>query len=103
MGEAFQWKELVSHTESMLLSFARALIANPEVICIERHFLCFDEHIVARIIKLLAEFVQQRGIEVDPARLSLRRLRTCIMTDSGHDMPGLQGVKQRIVHVSFKD
>jgi len=68
-----------SHTEKLLLCLARALIANPQLLCVERHWMNFEHEISEQITHLLRIHIDERGIELDRSH---RRPRTCIMTGS---------------------
>lgn len=99
-SEAQTWKDTVSHAESTLLCVGRALIANPDIICVERHWMGYDE-VSTRIIALLREHQKYRGVEMDSHTLHLRRPRTVIMTcNSGHGHD--EGKGDRTFHVSLK-
>jgi len=78
--EVFAWGEMLSQTQRHLLSLARALVANPELLCIHKPTLVFDEITSVMVLELLKEFVMKKGIEQNPGTKQLRRPRTCIIT-----------------------
>jgi len=80
--EHIRWDEVFSQTQKALLCFARALVANPEVMCIHKPTMVYDEESSKVVLSLLKEFRANRGVEEDPAFRHRRRPRTCIMTSS---------------------
>merc|ERR1712187_148134 len=74
------WSTLLSLTECVQLHIARALIANPEVLCIHKPTLTFNDALKEQIYKVLKEFVLNRGLEMDPKSFYMRRPRTCIFS-----------------------
>jgi ABC-type multidrug transport system fused ATPase/permease subunit len=76
------WKEVLSQTQCQILSLARALISNPEVLCIHKPTMIFDEEYSRQIFEVLRNFVDQRGIVQDGSTWHLRRPRTCIITSN---------------------
>lgn len=76
------WKKL-SYTDTAMVHLARALIANPEVLVVHRPARHFDARTGELIMRLLREFVNNRGIEIDRESRHRRRPRTCFFsTDS---------------------
>merc|ERR1719326_1736619 len=73
------WFNQMNATALAALHVARAFVLNPEVLvlhCPSKHF---DPEYTARLLTLLREFVDQRGLEFDePVRD--RRPRTCFMS-----------------------
>jgi len=76
------WDEVLSLTERHLLSIARALISNPEVLCIHKPTLPFDGSTSLLVLDMLKEFVEERGVFMDRMTYHERRPRTCIITAS---------------------
>lgn len=76
------WNIELTQTQRQLLSIARAIIANPEFLCIHKPIQVLDEFTTERVLELLHEFVTCKGIEQDPAKMSLRRPRTCVVTSN---------------------
>lgn len=81
-NQVLPWKQILTHTQKYLVSFARALIANPEILCIHKPTLALDEKRSVALMSVLKEFVTSKGLDQDPATLHLRRPRTCIMTSA---------------------
>jgi len=79
--DEFSWSSALSSSEQSLLCIARALIANPEVLCIHKPTLHVNEKTAKVIINLLREFVDNRGIAQDGV-LKFRRPRTCFFTST---------------------
>eukprot|EP00747_Dinoflagellata_sp_TGD_P083539 gnl/TRDRNA2_/TRDRNA2_162161_c0_seq2.p1 gnl/TRDRNA2_/TRDRNA2_162161_c0~~gnl/TRDRNA2_/TRDRNA2_162161_c0_seq2.p1 ORF type:complete len:306 (-),score=14.52 gnl/TRDRNA2_/TRDRNA2_162161_c0_seq2:115-1032(-) len=75
-----EWNAVLSHTERRLISLARALIANPEMLIIHKPTAGFAEGQAHLILGLLRAFVDKRGVEQDESRWYMRRPRTCIMS-----------------------
>jgi len=68
------------YTEKCLLHIARALVMNPEVLILHKPLEHFDNIFARRVVDLLREFVDLRGIEKSKNTLHLRRPRTCIFS-----------------------
>lgn len=68
------------YTEKCLLHIARALVMNPEVLILHKPLEHFDNIVARRVVDLLREFVDLRGIEKPQSTLHLRRPRTCIFS-----------------------
>lgn len=73
------WSDVFSGTQLELLSIARALVANPEVLVLHKPFAAFDNRLAQHLVGVIREFIDQRGISA-PDAYSARRPRTCIMT-----------------------
>lgn len=84
--EAVNWEDLLSQTESFLLSIVRALVANPEVMCLHKLALTYDDQTSDKVWKTLREFVECRGLGEDPSSWHLRHPRTCIVSGRVSDM-----------------
>lgn len=76
------WKAVVTMTQVHKLNIARALIANPHLLCIHKPTLAFDEEMSRAVIQLLKNFVTERGIYTDMDKFDTRRPRTCVFTSS---------------------
>lgn len=99
-GVVLDWEESLSRTECQLLSLARALIANYEVLCLDRPTSILTTDATTRIMKVLRTFVEFRGVELNYDSASKRRPRTCIMTTS--KVEALE-VADAVFAVSFKE
>merc|ERR1719253_1510589 len=75
-----EWGKIISSTEMALLHIARALITNPEVLCIHKPALFLNTEMSDNMYAVLKEFVCYRGLEEDPKLFYHRRPRTCILT-----------------------
>jgi len=80
--EALPWARVLSSTQRALLVLARALVANPEVLCVLRPTNMFNEAMSEKVLEVLREFVDQKGVEQEPQQRRQRRPRTCIFTSS---------------------
>lgn len=74
------WGEILSQTQCFLLNLARAFIANPEMLVIHKPTNFFDDKIAANTWDCLRDFVNNKGLCMDPNKIAFRRPRTCIMT-----------------------
>jgi len=99
-GEKLQWVEVLSYTQKCLLCLARALVANPEVMCIHKPTMAYDEQTSERVMRILKEFCTHKGLEQDPTTQRRRRPRTCVMTSS--KQLGLE-LADRVYMVCHKD
>eukprot|EP00747_Dinoflagellata_sp_TGD_P156422 gnl/TRDRNA2_/TRDRNA2_177661_c6_seq1.p1 gnl/TRDRNA2_/TRDRNA2_177661_c6~~gnl/TRDRNA2_/TRDRNA2_177661_c6_seq1.p1 ORF type:complete len:903 (+),score=134.69 gnl/TRDRNA2_/TRDRNA2_177661_c6_seq1:44-2710(+) len=95
--EKLPWLDVLSQTESHLLCLARALAANPQMLCLHKPALTLDEASYPAVLESFREYVDNRGYEHDPEKAWKRRQRTCCFTTSR-----LQGVEaaDRIICVS---
>lgn len=76
------WADTLSGSEKHMLVIARALITNPEVLCIHKPTLHVNDQSAKTIINLLREFVDERGVCLEKDEKHLRRPRTCILTST---------------------
>jgi len=97
--ETHAWEDL-SQTQKHLLNISRALISNPEVMCIHKPVQVFDSVHARKILSLLKEFVINKGIEQQTTQEHYRRPRTCISTSS--TMLGVE-LADIVYHVSHKE
>lgn len=74
------WNDMLSLSQRALLHLARALVNNPEVLVLHKPTLYLDEEMTANTFKVLRDFVNDKGLEQDPAGKANRRPRTCITT-----------------------
>merc|ERR1711879_839348 len=63
-------------------NLARALIANPEVLCLHKPTQPYDDVTSRKILTLMCDFVTNKGIDQDPHSWNSRRPRTCVITSS---------------------
>ena len=67
-------------THAALVHLARSFIASPEVLVLQRPLALLDEAIARRVLSVLRAFVSERGLRLDPATRSSRRLRTVVFS-----------------------
>jgi len=79
-SEAAPWYEKVSRSEAKRLHLARGFIANPEVLVLHNPLGDLDEHLAQDVVQMLRDFVDQRGLELDPETLHRRRRRTAFFS-----------------------
>eukprot|EP00928_Gymnodinium_smaydae_P043366 TRINITY_DN2906_c0_g3_i1.p1 TRINITY_DN2906_c0_g3~~TRINITY_DN2906_c0_g3_i1.p1 ORF type:complete len:866 (+),score=111.61 TRINITY_DN2906_c0_g3_i1:138-2735(+) len=91
------WGVVLSQTQKHLLTLARALISNPEILCLHKPTLAFDEATSIRVLRVLKEFVRQKGLYHPPTVKARCRPRTCLMTSA--KMLGVQ-YADKVFHVS---
>jgi len=72
-------------TEQCLLNLCRAFVMNPEVLILHKPLENFNLMNARRVLDLLREFVDMRGLEKPPEDLLLRRPRTVIMSVDGSE------------------
>eukprot|EP00930_Biecheleria_cincta_P056508 TRINITY_DN42613_c0_g1_i1.p1 TRINITY_DN42613_c0_g1~~TRINITY_DN42613_c0_g1_i1.p1 ORF type:complete len:897 (-),score=118.37 TRINITY_DN42613_c0_g1_i1:38-2728(-) len=85
--EVLPWADVLSQTQRQHICLARALISNPEVLCVHKPTSAFDERAAKQIMAVLRDFVQSKGLQQDVNTAHLRRPRTCIFTTA--DFPGV--------------
>jgi len=76
------WMKVLSETDATLLNLARALVANPEILCVYKPMSPFDDVMSNRMMQLFKRFVEDRGLQQNDATRHERRPRTCIITVS---------------------
>lgn len=91
------WENLLSHGEHTLLGIARAIIASPHLLFMDNPTMVFDNVLAVRVIDLLREFVDNRGVELDLTEVWKRRPRTLFFTTSRMRAAMMA---DRILHVS---
>jgi len=72
------WLEMVSHSTRMKLHIARALIANPNVMMLQRPLQSFNEEDGDQVLDLVRLHVESRGLGYPDANIQHRRPRTVI-------------------------
>merc|ERR1712193_372195 len=91
-----EWDVVFSLSECTLLNIARALMCNPEVLILHKPTLMLNDTLAENIFTCLRKFVDDKGLEQDPALIGSRRPRTCIITAAR-----ISGVKiaDKVFHV----
>lgn len=96
------WLKLLSSTEIALLHVARALVCNPEVLCIHKPALFLNTEMSDNMYAVLKEFVCNRGLEEDTKTFYQRRPRTCIVSARRVAGPAAE-CADAVYHVSAAD
>eukprot|EP00747_Dinoflagellata_sp_TGD_P089395 gnl/TRDRNA2_/TRDRNA2_164306_c0_seq1.p1 gnl/TRDRNA2_/TRDRNA2_164306_c0~~gnl/TRDRNA2_/TRDRNA2_164306_c0_seq1.p1 ORF type:complete len:294 (-),score=44.63 gnl/TRDRNA2_/TRDRNA2_164306_c0_seq1:30-818(-) len=81
-GEHRSWLDILSQTQKSMCMIARAVIANPEMMCVHKPTLSCDEVATTRVMSVFREFVELKGVSQDASTRHQRRPRTCIITSS---------------------
>lgn len=76
------WGSVLTSTQCSLLCIARALVANPEVLCVHKPTQAYDDTTATLVVRILRQFVERKGIEEEQSAWHRRRPRTCVMTGS---------------------
>jgi len=79
-GHVHTWGEVLANSEKCLCGIARAIVANPELLCIHKPLMAQPDETAQKVIAMLRGFVDNKGILLDPNSRHLRRPRTCIFT-----------------------
>merc|ERR1740138_1894761 len=87
----------MSGTDLHLLSIARALVMNPEVLVMIKPLGHFNDWLAGRVFALLREFVDKRGVEQPADEFLSRRPRTCFFTTANTKR---WTMVDRVLHVS---
>lgn len=74
------WASCLSSSDSMLVSIARALVMNPDVLIMHKPALFLDQAKGDNIYDVLKKHVRERGLDQDKAKFHFRRPRTCIVS-----------------------
>jgi len=79
-----EWAEEFSEAERNLLNIARALTSNCSILCVHKPMRVGMEsgELVKRVLKAFRDFVDMRGLGLDPKTRHLRQPRTCIVTSN---------------------
>lgn len=99
--DVHDWPQVLSQTQCQLLNLARALITNPEVLCIHRPLTLFSTDTKQHVMEALREFVDGKGLRLDWASHFQRRPRTCIMTKANSE-PSDKDMFNRCYQVSWE-
>lgn len=83
--EVLNWDDCLSGAQCQLLSCARALIANFEVLCIHHPISGLGATAGEKVMGALQSFVDFKGIAQDPKEFTVRRPRTCFITHCSDD------------------
>eukprot|EP00931_Biecheleriopsis_adriatica_P008248 TRINITY_DN109461_c0_g1_i1.p1 TRINITY_DN109461_c0_g1~~TRINITY_DN109461_c0_g1_i1.p1 ORF type:complete len:187 (-),score=19.40 TRINITY_DN109461_c0_g1_i1:67-627(-) len=75
------WMKKLSSAKSRLVSLARALIANPDVLCIDKPTAYLNEKGARTALETIREHVKSRGLESEEP-WHFRRPRTCVYTSA---------------------
>jgi len=77
------WYDCLSRSEAKRLHLARAFIASPEVLVMQSPLDDLDSSLSKDVLDMMREFVDERGLELDPSTKHWRRKRTLFF--SGQD------------------
>eukprot|EP00930_Biecheleria_cincta_P056713 TRINITY_DN42788_c0_g1_i1.p1 TRINITY_DN42788_c0_g1~~TRINITY_DN42788_c0_g1_i1.p1 ORF type:complete len:891 (+),score=99.72 TRINITY_DN42788_c0_g1_i1:203-2674(+) len=80
--EEHDWLKKLSTAQASLVCLARALIANPEVVCLDKPTAPLNEVDSHRFLDILQDFVRERGLEHERNDSAIRRPRTVIFTSA---------------------
>lgn len=100
-NEKHRWVEVLSSTQCQQLSIARALVANPEILCLHKPTQIFDDELADLVGTVLREFVDSRGLANASTPHERLRPRTCIVTVA--DQRRAEKYADRLYHVSQED
>jgi len=79
-AQVANWRENLPASDQHLLNIVRALVCNPEVVCVHQPSLGMERHTLLILFRSLKLFVLHRGLVQDLDRFHFRRPRTCIIT-----------------------
>jgi len=79
-AEVQDWSTVLRMPQQQLCMLARALVANPEVVCMDTPVSLLSPDVAKNVMECLQLFVRERGLEQDPEKVHLRNPRTCIFT-----------------------
>lgn len=75
-----EWQRKLSASDRNLITIARALIYNPEVLVMNRPTAQLSESTAAKVFDLIQEFVSNRGVELPPKDAPKRRPRSAFVS-----------------------
>jgi ABC-type transport system involved in cytochrome bd biosynthesis fused ATPase/permease subunit len=76
----FDWCQMLSYSQLKILHIARALIANPEVLVLEKPTLGFDQRAAENMMGIIREHIDRKGLGLSGDHLVLARPRTVIFS-----------------------
>lgn len=79
-----KWTEVFSFSQQCLLNLARALVFNPEILCVNYPSTAHNGEVRAKVFSVLREWVADKGVGLDAESAHLRRPRTCVFTCRGN-------------------
>jgi ABC-type transport system involved in cytochrome bd biosynthesis fused ATPase/permease subunit len=79
--DELKWSDIFSGAQCKLLTIARALINNAELICFHKPLVTLDDEKMLHVIKSLKDHVQQKGL-LEKTHPMMRRRRTVVITSS---------------------
>merc|ERR1712080_451832 len=74
------WESLLSPEQEGLLGIARALIADPDILCIQEPVTLLRDRLAIVVLGVLRKFVEQRGVGFGDEVNFERRAKTVIYT-----------------------
>jgi ABC-type transport system involved in cytochrome bd biosynthesis fused ATPase/permease subunit len=74
------WEQTLTRSHKMKLHLARALIANPEVMILERTMQGFNEEVANDVLDMLQKHVEERGLALPHEGRASRRPRSVFFT-----------------------
>jgi len=95
-----QWGEVFSNTKICLLNLVRALVYNPEIMCLHKPMIPYSDEVKHEVMQVLKEFVDNRGVEQYAESAHRRRVRTCLVTTS--HMVGLSACHELVYVNDFE-
>eukprot|EP00930_Biecheleria_cincta_P059654 TRINITY_DN45368_c0_g1_i1.p1 TRINITY_DN45368_c0_g1~~TRINITY_DN45368_c0_g1_i1.p1 ORF type:complete len:885 (+),score=88.88 TRINITY_DN45368_c0_g1_i1:45-2699(+) len=86
--DVLKWSDIIPQAQRQLLSLARALIANPNVLCIHKPVSVLNSAQADKVFSVFREFIDNKGLVQDARSAHCRRPRTVIISDStGYALP----------------
>jgi ABC-type multidrug transport system fused ATPase/permease subunit len=85
-GAVHPWASVLASSEQACIGIARAVIANPELLCIHKPLSGQPDERAHSIMELLRRLVDEKGVFMDPLQRSQRRPRTCLLTKDLHGL-----------------
>jgi ABC-type multidrug transport system fused ATPase/permease subunit len=79
-GTVLTWGEVISQSQKSILGLARAVITNPELMCIHKPIMAYNEETSKVVLDMLKQFCIDKGVEQELESRHVRRPRTCIIT-----------------------
>uniref|UniRef100_A0A7S3EX64 ABC transporter domain-containing protein n=1 Tax=Haptolina ericina TaxID=156174 RepID=A0A7S3EX64_9EUKA len=97
LEEDGDWQNRLSGSEIRLVSLARAIITQPHLLVLHRPLTGLDEHLATKVLDVLRQFVDKRGVLAPDGRAEQREPRTVIFTCSTMDEFVFEAVDSTIV------
>lgn len=90
------WMDKLSRSEQKRFQLARAFVYDPEVLIIHKPVDDLDTDLKECVLGLMREFVDKRGLELDPNKITRRRPHTLIFSGGSSQLHPISDIVWRV-------